>query len=564
MGVTVRDLRVAALALAALLASCSGGSEPSDSELSLVALGPNAAQPAMFSVFVLVHGVGFRDGAVVERDGEALETSFVSGTRLAALLPREVVEVPATFTLRVRNPDGEVSNGLPFVVSADANPLVVDSVSPANLAEVNAGSALAVYLSDGLDQASLTDTSIVVRDETGALVSGTVSYDEEASVLRWTGELPGAHRYAVAVADDIRTPAGGALGGQVLWSFTTTLGVTVLLETAGSWPAMVPGGNGWPRVAYRTDSRLRLATCTGSCATPALWGIADVGQLPGADYVTLAIAANGTLHLGFQDPSGLGATYATPAGQAVLIPGEAAYTSIGVSPSGALHLLYYRQGDLYHATCASACGLADNWQQTVVDSDGDAGSFTSVAVDPQGGVHATYFESGSGDLRYAVCAAPCATPTWLTGSVATAGRVGIGSSLLVDGTGVLHASWIDETAGDVVYGTCAASCTTADAWSRATVDHIAESDFFFGWSYTSLARGPNGLDLSYHDAIGFGLRGASCAADCTAQGAWTTFTVSLYGPTDFSNRMTSLRVDGGGDRHVVWTDRSSGVRYTKY
>jgi hypothetical protein len=201
---------------------------------------------------------------------------------------------------------------------------------------------------------------------------------------------------------------------------------------------------------------------------------------------------------------------------------------------------------------------------TAVDADGNAGSFPSVAIDAGGGVHVTYFESEAGDLRYAVCVAPCTTLNWVAGRVMTAGRVGIGSSLLVDGCGRLHASWIDESAGNVLYGTCAADCTTESGWSRAAVDHVAGAGFAFGWSYTSLAQGPNGLELSYHDAIGFRLRGASCAAGCTADGAWTTFTVSLHGPTDFTDRITSLRVDGAGQRHVAWTDRSSGVRYTKY
>ena len=126
------------------------------------------------------------------------------------------------------------------------------------------------------------------------------------------------------------------------------------------------------------------------------------------------------------------------------------------------------------------------------------------------------------------------------------------------------ASWIDETSGDVVYSTCTSACTSEAGWTRTRVDHIAPTGFAFGWSYTSIAQGPNGLELSYHDATEFRLRGASCAADCTAVGAWTTFTVSLHGSTDFSDRITSLLVDGSGRRHVVWTDRSSGVRYTKY
>jgi hypothetical protein len=185
-------------------------------------------------------------------------------------------------------------------------------------------------------------------------------------------------------------------------------------------------------------------------------------------------------------------------------------------------------------------------------------------VDPQAGVHVTYFENDSGDLRYAVCAAPCTTPSWASGPVDTVGRVGIGSSLLIDGTGRLHASWIDVDAGDVVYGTCVSACTTVNDWSRTIVDHVAESAFFFGWDYTSLALGPNGLELSYYDVHGGRLRGASCASGCAAPGAWTTFTVSLHSTSELGFRMTSLRVDGGGQRHVAWIDGSGSVRYTRY
>jgi hypothetical protein len=142
--------------------------------------------------------------------------------------------------------------------------------------------------------------------------------------------------------------------------------------------------------------------------------------------------------------------------------------------------------------------------------------------------------------------------------------VGFGSSLVIDGAGRLHASWIDLDAGDVVYGTCVSACTTVAGWSRAIVDHIAGPAFSFGWDYTSLALGPNGLELSYYDVLNGRLRGASCPSDCSAPGAWTTFTVSLHGTSEPGFRMLSLRVDGGGQRHVGWIDGSGAVRYTRY
>jgi hypothetical protein len=165
------------------------------------------------------------------------------------------------------------------------------------------------------------------------------------------------------------------------------------------------------------------------------------------------------------------------------------------------------------------------------------------------------------DLRYAECAAPCTTASWTTGIVDTVGRVGFGSSLLVDPTGRLHAAWLDVTAGGVVYGTCSAACTTLEGWSRTVVEYIASDPSLFGFDYPSLALGPNGLELAYQTVETGLLRGASCAADCSTTSGWTTFTVSLHGGGD---RMTSLKVDPTGKRHLAWTDGGGGLRYTQY
>jgi hypothetical protein len=548
-----------------LLLSCSGGSEPSEPGLVLLSIGPNSVLSIMGGPVVLtVHGTGFQNGAVVQQDSTPLETTFASDTRMSAVLRIPRIGVSDTFTIRVRNSDGELSNGLPFIISSDANPFHFDSTAPANAAEVNADTSLVVYLSDALDTTSIGDTSIVVRDEAGSAVSGTISYDRNARALRWHGALSEVHRYTASLSDELRTPSGGGISGSLTWSFTTTLGVTVRLEEAVTWPSLVLGKNGLPRVVYRTPSKVRVGSCTGSCGTRASWSLSDVGQLSGSnDYLSLAIDGADNLHLATIGLASA-ATYATPAGQTASIEDGAAYTSIGAGSSGRLHLLYYEDGDLHGAVCSTTCVTSANWQVTPVDTSGNAGSFPSVAVDAQGGVHVTYFENDSGDLRYAVCAAPCTSPSWVAGPVDTVGRVGIGSSLLVDGAGVLHASWVDLDAGDVIYGTCASACTTVDGWSRAVVEHVADPGFFLGFYYTSLALGPNGFELSYYDALGGRLRGASCASNCAATGAWTTFTVSLNSSPNAGFWMTSLKVDSGGKRQVLWVDGNEAVRYTRY
>src|SRR6476661_1950726 len=547
-----------------LLLSCSGGSEPSAPRFALLSIGPSATLPTGGTVFLTAHGTGFQNGAVIERDSRALQTTFTSDTRLVAAISLQGIAVPDTLTIRVRNPDGELSNGVPFIVSPDAQPFGIDSTAPASATEANAGTSITVYFSEALDSASIVDTSIVVHDETGAEVSGTISSDAGGRTLHWQGLLPGAHQYTASVSDELRTPSGGGLGGPATWSFLTTLGVTVPLEPDAVWPNLVLGSNGLPRVLYRTSSEIRVGGCTGSCDTRALWSLTDVSPVTGSDdYLSLAIDGADNLHLGLV---GLccGPTYATPAGQMVTIDdGSAAYTSIGTNAAGTLHLLYYNNTDLHGAACSADCGTATNWQVTAVDTSGNAGSFTSVVVEPQGGVHVTYFENDSGDLRYAVCASPCTTPTWSSGPVDTTGRVGIGSSLVLDGTGTLHASWVDVTAGDVVYGTCAAACTTVNGWSRTVVEHIAEPGFDVKLYLTSLALGPNGLELSYYDILRGQLHGASCASGCTTPGAWTTFAVSLNSIAS-GLRMTSLKVDNAGQRHVLWIDRDGVARYTRY
>ena len=140
----------------------------------------------------------------------------------------------------------------------------------------------------------------------------------------------------------------------------------------------------------------RRPAFSGSCITPSLWSTSSVGALAGADYLTLVLAPTGALHLAMQDPGGLGAIYSRQNGPPVLLGGEAAYTAMGVSGTGVLHLLFYRQTDLVHAVCASGCDAPGGWQEMVVDTEGDVGSYPSVAVDVGGGVHVTYFESGEG------------------------------------------------------------------------------------------------------------------------------------------------------------------------
>jgi hypothetical protein len=225
------------------------------------------------------------------------------------------------------------------------------------------------------------------------------------------------------------------------------------------------------------------------------------------------------------------------------------YTSLAVDGSGRLHVSYYN-GALRYATCAAACATAANWQAATVDAGaggGGVGLFTSLAVDGSGRLHVSYVEgSANGDLKYATCATACATAAnWQAATVDDAGTVGHYSSLAVDGSGRLHVSYATDR--ELKYATCAAACATA-AWQAATVDATG--------GYTSLAvDGTGRLHVSYEDATNGDLKYATCAVACGTAANWQAATVDAAGTV---GRYTSLAVDGSGRLHVSYEDATNG------
>jgi hypothetical protein len=343
-----------------------------------------------------------------------------------------------------------------------------------------------------------------------------------------------------------------------------------VVDTMTGWPSLVLAVDGRPRVAYQGRetvgfARLKVAVCGGDCTRRQGWTISTLDQAGSSGgYVSAARDAIGKLHYGYQDFHD-GAFYSSAPGQRTFIDGDAAFTSLAASPTGALHLLYYARGDLRAASCYSICTETANWTLTTVDTAGNAGSFGSAAVDPGGGVHVTYFENDAADLRYATCPAPCSTPAWTTGSVVTAGQVGVGSSIVVDGTGTVHATWLDATAMAVQYGACSGGCSDASNWSISSIEQVATGPVDYGFYWTSLALGPGGrLEASYMHPEMRTVRAASCPSSCVTPGAWSTATVSFRGPENYNLRIVSLEVSSDGKRHVVWSDQDQQLRYTRY
>lgn len=563
--------RLLASSMFVALVACSDGGGPSESEPRILALGPNRVVPNVGTLVIEVRGTGFADSAVVLWDGSPRETFFDSETHLGAFIPNTDVDNPDTVSVQVENPDGRRSNRVNFIIAPGAVPSAIDSIVPRPGGEISPGAPVTVYLNEALDQSSLTDTSLTIRDE-AVPVTGQVTYDATARTLTFTAPLAAARRFTARLSDELRSTGAGIYGARD-WTFSTSLGPSVTLDSVAGWPSMVLGIDGRPRVAYRWleptnfSMKLKLAACAGDCTSRNGWSVSVVDETGSVGtYASLARDALGQLHYGYQNFFDGAAMYSAGGSQKTFVDGgDAAFTTITTASGGMIHLLYHAGGDLRAASCNAPCSTTADWTLTTVDTDGNAGSFGFVTADPGGGVHVTYYENDAGDLRYATCPAPCTTPAWTSGSVDTAGQVGVGSSLLVDAGSRLHATWLDATDNTVVYGTCQSDCTVMQNWAISPIETVAQGFVDYGFYYTSLALGPAGsLEASYITLDQRLLRGASCPGNCAQSGAWTPVTVSFRAPGDFSHRMTTLKVGSNGQRHVAWTGVDGELRYSSY
>jgi hypothetical protein len=550
------------------LLACSDSGGPSEGSPRIAALGPNRVSPGLGLWVIEVRGSGFQDSAVVHVNGSPRETLSGSDSELAVFLPFTDTAEPDTLALQVVNPDGSRSNRAALPVIADATSLAIDSIIPRSEDEVNAGGSVTVYFNEGLNESSISDTTIVVRDENGR-VSGSISYDGGKRALTFVTSLAPARRFTAHLSNEVLSITGGFTGARD-WRFSTSLGQTTVIDTMAFWHSIALGLDGRPRVAYQGRetvgfARLKAAVCGGDCTSRQGWTISTVDHTGSTGgYASLARDAFGGLHYGYEDFHA-GAFYSSGPSQRTFIAADASFTTIAASPTGTLHLLYYASGGLRAASCYSACTETANWTLSIVDTAGNAGSFASVAVDGAGGVHATYFENDAADLRYATCPAPCSTPTWTTGAVVTEGLVGSGSSIAVDGTGTVHATWLNTTANAVQYGVCSSACTDAVHWSIGSIEQVASEPIDYGFYWTSVALGPGGrVEASYMDPQRRLVRAASCAGSCADPGAWSTATVSFRGPSAYYLRTVSLEVSSDGKRHVVWSDPDQQLRYTRY
>src|SRR4030095_8204309 len=96
---------------------------------TITTLSPNTAQPGGPAFTLTVTGTNFVSGAVVRWNGSARTTTFGSAPQLTAAIPASDIATAGTVQVTVANPDGLVSNALPFIVGT---PPTVTALSPSS------------------------------------------------------------------------------------------------------------------------------------------------------------------------------------------------------------------------------------------------------------------------------------------------------------------------------------------------------------------------------------------------------------------------------------------------
>lgn len=282
-------------------------------------------------------------------------------------------------------------------------------------------------------------------------------------------------------------------------------------------------------VLYSQDgvSRLRYATCAGSCALGTSW-----------QHVTVDTTAN----------SGLGSSLVVDAG--------------GLH---ATYQLFNGQGDLRYAACAATCLQAASWQAVTIDSSGDTGHDAALAADGSGQLHVTYIERGSGArgyLKYAFCATGCTTTVNWQITVLDSATFLFSSAraLAVDGSGHRHLVFQKSDSLGVAplyYARCDTGCASAASWQTALVDPDPLFD----------AVPVVALDADGHPRSGYWdhlntqvvIAYATCDTQCTTANAWHILPLQQIDQGSSDLEQHSLVIDQAGRPHVSF--QHTGLSY---
>lgn len=126
-------------------------------------------------------------------------------------------------TITATDPAGNLGRATATVKRIpDVTPPIVSDTSPANGATaVGTNSAFSVTFNKAMDPASISTSTVLLKDNLNNPVSGNVTYANLVATFTPVASLQGSTVYTATVTTGVMNVAGTALGAAYGWSFTT-------------------------------------------------------------------------------------------------------------------------------------------------------------------------------------------------------------------------------------------------------------------------------------------------------------------------------------------------------
>lgn len=272
-------------------ASARGAAAPANFTLTntplLTSLSPSSLGAGHAAFTLTVTGSGFAAGDVVQWNGAARPTTFVSATTLTAMIPASDVATPGTASVTVAAPGPLLSNALVFTITAAP----VIAVSPASLPDGVKGVA---YPPQALTASGGT------APYTFAVTAGSLP---PGLTLAATGTLTGTPTAAGGpiTFTVTATDANGYMGSQAYTVTITPAGVvSVTISPAATTPLKVgQSGRYTITVTYQDGTTMTVPPGQWTVDNPGVLGLdAGTGTLTARSPGTAAVSVtvNGTVY----------------------------------------------------------------------------------------------------------------------------------------------------------------------------------------------------------------------------------------------------------------------------
>ena len=217
------------------------GTPPSISSLSAsTTSGPSTPFCSPQGFTLTVTGTNFTSDAVVNWNGTAQTTTFVSATKLTALIPAAQAALPGTAVVTVTNSIG-TSGSLPFTLSTPATALAAPTISSLSQTSSPAGSPAITLTVTGTN---LLPCSVVQwvnpSNVTSALTTTFISATQLSATIPASDFLAAGTAQVVAFT---RGPGGGTSGGiQFTIVAPTITSLSSSTTMSNTTPACSPSG----------------------------------------------------------------------------------------------------------------------------------------------------------------------------------------------------------------------------------------------------------------------------------------------------------------------------------